>query len=376
MLALTFFGIIHVPINVPALGLSLGEDNVDVDRELKAHGLSNALSSLCGSIQVNTQMSDDDQVLMRQQNYLVFTNSVLFVRSGGDSRVAGVMLAIATFGVLISGPVIIGFIPIMVVGALIFFLGMDLLKVALVDTWGKVHRLEYITVCFYVVSRILVGPAYEIFQIVVIVITMGAWDFVIGILVGILLACVSFVLQTSRVSAIKNILPGSIAASTVRRHPIHNRFLQEAGKQIYVMKLAGYLFFGTIVGVEKQVRALLHDKFEREPIRFLVLDLKNVVGIDFSAAEAFTRIKRILDVRSVTLIISGISMKTEIGAALWNVGLVAEDTVQFFETINSALEHCENDLLLSLYQQRGALTEPGSRPSFLSGFSTMAFSVA
>ena len=52
MFALTFFGILHVPINVPALGFSTGEDNVNVDRELIAHGISNALSGLVGSIQV------------------------------------------------------------------------------------------------------------------------------------------------------------------------------------------------------------------------------------------------------------------------------------------------------------------------------------
>ena len=52
MLALTFFGILHVPINVPALGVSTGEDNLDVNRELIAHGISNALSGFCGSIQV------------------------------------------------------------------------------------------------------------------------------------------------------------------------------------------------------------------------------------------------------------------------------------------------------------------------------------
>lgn len=68
------------------------------------------------------------------------------MRSGGDSRVAGVMLAAATFGIMISGPIIIGFVPIMVVGALIFFLGFDLMREALVDTWGRVHRLEYLTV--------------------------------------------------------------------------------------------------------------------------------------------------------------------------------------------------------------------------------------
>lgn len=68
------------------------------------------------------------------------------MRSGGDSRLAGVLLAAATLGILISGPIIIGFIPVMVVGTLIFFLGIDLLKDALVQTWGKVNRLEYLTV--------------------------------------------------------------------------------------------------------------------------------------------------------------------------------------------------------------------------------------
>jgi SulP family sulfate permease len=35
----------------------------------------------------------------------------------------------------------------MVVGALIFLLGIELLQEALVDTWGKLTRLEYLTVC-------------------------------------------------------------------------------------------------------------------------------------------------------------------------------------------------------------------------------------
>lgn len=161
MLALTFFGIIHVPINVPALGFSVGEDNVDVDRELKAHGLSNALSGFSGSVQVRfLQKYGVLRVLMALLNYLVYTNSVLFVRSGGNSRVAGVMLAAATFGVLVSGPMIIGYIPIMVVGALIFFLGIDLVREALVEPWGKVHRLEYLTVGLLPGLTTLVKCAY------------------------------------------------------------------------------------------------------------------------------------------------------------------------------------------------------------------------
>lgn len=201
----------------------------------------------------------------------------------------------------------------------------------------------------------------------IIVVTMGAWDFVIGILAGILLACVSFVLQTSQVSAIRGGLPGGVANSTVRRHPIQHRFLQEAGRQIFVMKLAGYLFFGTIVGVEKEIRKLFLESFQTQRVRFLVLDLYNVDGVDFSAAEAFTRINRMLNAKDVKLIVCGFSVEGEMGRSLSNVGLFdSEDTVQYFESLNSALEFCENDLLKAFYEhQRKALIPPDSGAYFL-----------
>ena len=324
MFALTFFGVLHVPINVPALGISTGEDNLNVDRELLAHGVTNVLSGLAGSI----------------QNYLVYTNSLLFIDSGGNSRLAGIMLAIGTCGVLVAGPVIIGYIPIMVVGALIFLLGIELLEEAIVDTWGRLHRLEYLT-------------------ILIIVVTMGAWDFVMGILVGIILACVNFVVQASRISAIRATYSGQIATSTVRRHPIHLRFLRDAGRQTFVIKLAGFLFFGTIVGVENRIRDILaEDTFSDQPIRFLVLDLAHVNGVDFSAAEAFTRVNRLLRKKNVILVISGFDVTGEIGTSLRNVGLFSEENeVEIFADLNEALEYCENDLLKALYRRQEVLKQ-------------------
>jgi SulP family sulfate permease len=50
-LALTFFGILHVPINVPALSVSTRQD-VDLSKEIIAHGISNIVSGLCGATQV------------------------------------------------------------------------------------------------------------------------------------------------------------------------------------------------------------------------------------------------------------------------------------------------------------------------------------
>ena len=333
MFALTFFGVLHVPINVPALGFSTGEDNVDVDRELIAHGVSNALSGMCGSI----------------QNYLVYTNSLLFIRSGGDSRVAGVMLALGTVGILMIGPTLIGYIPILMVGALIFLLGIDLMREALHDTWGKVHPLEYLT-------------------ILVIVVTMGAWDFVVGILVGIVLACVSFVVQTSRISAVRATYTGEIAGSTVRRHELQRRFLREVGQQTHITKLAGYLFFGTIVSVEQRIRALLDEEaFEQRPIRFLVVDLRHVTGIDFSAAEAFGRMDRVLAAKHVRLILCGVSTEEGgVSEALRSAGFWDAEGREgrTFVDLNSALESCENQLLQAFYSRRDDLMQrPAAAPA-------------
>src|ERR1700753_3704121 len=102
---------------------------------------------------------------------------------------------------------------------------------------------------------------------------MGFYDFVVGIVLGIVLACLIFVVQTSRISAIRAVYSGVIAESTVRRHPVQRRFLHAVGSQIKVVKLAGYLFFGTIVAVEKEIRDLIdEDAFTKQPIRYLILD--------------------------------------------------------------------------------------------------------
>ncbi|KAK6529204.1 hypothetical protein TWF281_008387 [Arthrobotrys megalospora] len=316
MMALTFFGILHVPINVPSLGMSLGLENVDVDRELIAHGVSNCLSGLVGSI----------------QNYLVYANSVLFIRSGGDSRLAGIMLALATTAIWMAGPGIIGYIPVFVVASLIFLLGIELLRESLYDTWKKLHKFEYLTVC-------------------VTAVTMGLYDFVVGILIGIILTSLAFVIQASQKPAIRAAYSG--ARSTVRRHPFQQRFLSQVGPQIYLYKLGGFIFFGTISSVENSILDLLDERnFNERPIRFLVLDLTAVNGIDFSAAEAFMRIRRTLKKRNIFLVLTG--PNADVNVALEGVGIWDgdEDGVKLFSDLNDGLQWCENFLLEAYYASK------------------------
>ncbi|KAK5781374.1 hypothetical protein RI543_001215 [Arxiozyma heterogenica] len=313
MLALTFFGILHVPINVPALAMSLQMDKYDVDRELIAHGWSNLISGLCGSI----------------QNYLVYTNSVLFIRAGADSALAGYVLIVFTIIVMLIGPVIISLIPICIVGSLIFLLGYELLVEALIDTWGKLTTFEYLTV-------------------IIIVLTMGIFDFVLGIIIGILIACFKFLIDSSKLQTINGEFNGTVAKSTVYRDPIQTKFLNGIGEQIYVLKLQNLLFFGTIISIEEKVDKLLEisDKdSSKRRIKYLILDFKNINAdnIDYSAAEGFNRIKRFTQTKKIQLIISSIRERDHIYNAFNNVGLL--DDVELFNDLNSALEWCENEFL-------------------------------
>lgn len=258
----------------------------------------------------------------------------MFIANGGDSRVAGSLLALATAAVWVAGPAMIGYIPICLVGALIFLLGIDLMKEALWDTFGKCHKLEYLT-------------------IVAIVLIMGVHDFVVGIFVGIVLACVSYVVQSSRHPAIRGSYSGVVAESTVRRPRADCRYLSKVRGQIRVVKLGGFLFFGTIVSVEENLRSLIDDdNFEEQPVSFIIVDFTHVTAVDFSGCEGFQRINRILSSKNVKMILSGVSFGNDVGKSLQSVGLLdeAEDEEstpppQVFEDLNTALESCENELL-------------------------------
>lgn len=196
---------------------------------------------------------------------------------------------------------------------------------------------------------------------------MGVWDFVIGILIGIVMACVSLVVSASRKSPIRVTYSGVVARSTVRRPPTQQHFLREIGRQTQVVKLAGYMFFGTIASVERWVRDLLEEQnFHEAPIRYLIVDFRHVTGLDFSAAEAFTRMRRLLSVRNVQMIISGVDSSSEVGQGLRSVGVWAEtDVIQVFEDLNLALESCENEFLSALYSQNEGQTPKQSNASHL-----------
>lgn len=317
MISLTFFSVLHVPLNIPALAVSLKEDNVNVDRELTGHGISNLISGALGSV----------------PNYLCFSNTLLFYRVGGGSRLSGLMLAAVTGVILVMGPGLINYLNVSTVGALIFLLGIDLCKEALWDTIGTVNAWEYLTIWF-------------------IVVVMSLADFVIGILAGICLACLFLTIQMSRRKTVRACFDGSVARSTVRRPMVQRKFLESVGTQTQILKLQGFLFFATINSVEALIRRALEiAAWQSKPMRFLVIDFSLVSGIDFSAAEAFTRVQRLLQAKDVILVFCGLPADGEVGLALQSVGLWADCGIKLeaFGSLNEALEWTENSYIRGMY---------------------------
>ncbi|KAF7293231.1 Sulfate transporter family protein [Mycena chlorophos] len=343
--ALLFFNILHPPLNVPALSVSLNED-VDTDKELVAHGYSNLLAGALGTV----------------PNYLVYVNTLLFYRVGGDTRAAGFLLALATGGMLLIGTAPIAYIPVMVVGALIFVLGIDLCKEALWDTRHRVNRTEYIT-------------------IVMIMACMTIYDFVIGVLFGIVVSCFFFVVENSQRASIRALHTGETAISTVRRPSSQREYIREVSKQTTILRLQGehlfyfpqnhsklttakgFLFFGTIAHVEATIRGIMSEPaWVRNPVRFLVLDFSLVGGIDMSAAEAFVRVHRLLAAKFVTLVFCGFGTDGSVGRALASVDLLASDDVELFETFGDAMEWTENAYLRAWFRSQKTETSPYSIP--------------
>nr|KAJ3422856.1 hypothetical protein HK105_005940 [Polyrhizophydium stewartii] len=331
-LALTFFGILHVPINVPALAVSTKQD-VDLSWEIVGHGLTNVAAGL----------------MFSPQNYLVYSNSLLYVRSGGDSRVSGVLLALATAALWIKGGAVIGFVPTIVVGSLIFHLGIDLLLESVVHTWFVgMHPLEYATIL------LIVG-------------IMGGIGFTEGVVAGIVLACVFFGMDLRREVALSHALTHATVAVVMysRRSIIRDSF---SGSQL---RSTVHRLYRQQIFLDNCVGAYIQDVFVAHPAtKFVLLDFSLINGIDYSALESFQRTKRLISNHNSHLVFCGLGplyndvVKSGVFDAADDDDVESDQdgrisrgdfedalpaNVHSFATLNEALEWCENVLLETFY---------------------------
>ncbi|TMW64337.1 hypothetical protein Poli38472_012959 [Pythium oligandrum] len=335
ILGLTFFSLMHVPINIPSLSLTTDHE-ADINDELVAHGISNTLGGLCGSV----------------QNYLCYSTSALYYKCGGGGRMSGLAVGCAMLVFFFIGPNAVAYVPRCMAGCLMIHISIDLLKEALIDTYDELDKMELATV--WVIAAI-----------------MTFWGMNQGIAVGVLLACITFVMQSASLPTCAPIR-GSMSASTLRSNAWRTAealdVLDQESRSIHVVQLHGHLFFGNANKLTEYVQTLFEPKAASPhplasnssttpvPISYLLLDFTLVVGLDSSAADRLTKVKYVCDVHQCRLVFAAVpSIYRRFTEHLSNI-FVDQSMFYVASDLNGALEWCEDSILQSCTASRDLKT--------------------
>ncbi len=313
LLAITVVTTIALLLNTNGIELST-ESELDLDRELQVAGLSTLGSAMVGGL----------------VSYPGLGLSILGFQLAGRNRLLVAVVGLVLAFPLLAGPALLGLIPKMLVGGMLIFLGIDLLDQWLVKAWSRFSRLEY---------AIIVA-------ILVVIVTVG---FLQGVLLGVVLALVLFVVNYSKVDVVKHVFSAETHKSRVTRPRAQQTVLRELGETVHIMQLHGYIFFGTANNLVDRVGRRI-EQADATPIRFLVLDFRQVTGLDSTATYSFTKLRRLAQREGVTLVFTNpegqVAGQSEtVGRFFAQLSAENDANVHRFSSLDRGVEWCENELL-------------------------------
>jgi sulfate permease, SulP family len=248
---------------------------VDLNQELRACGVGNLLAGMSASI----------------PGYTIITMSVLSYKLGARSRLVGILVAAFCAGMLFFGAGLIALFPKPVLGGIATYLGLSFLFDWVVLGFRKLSRLDYLIVIF-------------------ILFTMGFFGLLAGLGTGIALAAGLFIFQYSQVPIVRHVLDGTSYHSRVTRTYPDSEVVSQKGNALLIMELQGFIFFGTANRVVENIKERLQ-KAAARAIQVILLDFRQVSGVDVSAALSFVRLKRLLRQHHIMLIFSHLKKPVE-----------------------------------------------------------------
>jgi len=307
--ALILVSVIALLVSCTGIELSAWRD-LELDRELRAAGLANALAGLGGS-----QVGYHDPSL----------STLSSTGKQTDSRIPGVTVALIAVGAMLVGGAVLPLLPRPVLGGLLVFLGLIFIYDWVLSGWRDHATSDYLL----------------ILTIALVIVIFGVLE---GVALGIVLAAILFTTNYSRINVVRQSLAGDEIESNVDRPIEERRTLREHAERIHVMKLQGFIFFGTAHRLFEQVKARV--KGASDPsVRFLILDFRRVIRIDSSAENSLIKILRLSQTEDVKLILTNLSRELQqtVTKAAQSYGL--ERAIEIYPDLDRGLEHCEEKLL-------------------------------
>lgn len=310
---------IATAITVTILGILFGAaglevetgDDADLDRELRSSGFASIASALGGG----------------SLGTLALNRSILNLHAGAQTRLAGVLVGVASLAALAGGSSIVALVPRPILGGLLLYLGFSLLLEWLTTAWRHLSRSDLL-----LVATIIVVTAVS--------------SFFMALVIGLLFSCVSFVVRYSRFGAVRYALTAQSKRSRVERAQLERRELEAHGGAIRMLILQGYVFFGTANAVLEHGRRYLQPE-SPDHARYLIVDFAGVTGLDSSAANSFAKLTALGRRAGTDVIFCSLS------ATAHDVLVRAADPVKdakriIFVDLDHALEWCEDQLLESV----------------------------
>jgi SulP family sulfate permease len=304
ILAAVFVAVIGVSFNVNATEIVLHRD-LDTNRELRDAGVLNIVSGAFGGI----------------PGYHALSLTALTERMSVNARTAGLVAALVPLAAVVFGASVIELIPRLLVGGVLVFLGLAFIVEWVWDKRKTLPRVEYA-----VVLVILAG-----------IIGKG---FLPGVVIGLVMAIVLFAFNYGRIELVREVAFGDTYRSNVDRPTAERAALRTMGEQVQVLRINGFVFFGSANGLLERIRK----RVQAAPLRFLVMDLRRVSGMDSSAVMSFVKVVHVAEANGFELVFTDVSERVQ--AELERGGVVAsEGVVRFEPDLDRGLQQCEEGLL-------------------------------
>ncbi|MDF3059015.1 MAG: hypothetical protein K0R17_3230 [Rariglobus sp.] len=301
-IAMTIVVAITTLLNTTSLEVAT-EREADADRELRALGTGNILAGLAGGIVGVT----------------TFNRSLLNIQAGATSPWAARCAALLVAATMLLAPGAVGLLPKPVLTGLIAYLGLTLLV-----TWTFASRKRLLPIDHLIVLAILAGIA--------------VFGIVTGVTLGIIIACLSFIVSLSRSPPIKYAFTGENRRSNVERPAEHIAWLRSQGASLRGFVLQGVLFFGTAHHVIEQIRGKLVQT------RFALLDFHLVQGVDDSSTLVLAKLQILCRDSGIELVFTGLSPEVET-VLRRNAFSLERPGLHCFADLDHGLEWCENTLI-------------------------------
>ena len=325
---------ISVLFNYSGLELIIKKD-VDLDQELKLTGLSNILAGLGGT----------------PPGYLTLSETSMAYNIGARSRLSSIVVALLCAFTLFFGANVLSIFPKVILGGLILNLGLSFLEEWLYDTWAKLTRNDY-------------------FVIVLILFVIAAVGFLEGIVIGLLMSIVLFVLSYSKVEVVKHELTGTTFHSNVERSEYLKQIIADHGEQISILPLQGFIFFGTANRLLDRVNDRIENK-ETSNLKYLIFDFRHVTGLDSSTINSFNKLRIMAKNHGFRVVFC--SLNQDMTNQLKVGGLLPDEEGVFVEVddLDHGLERCEDELIEQYKKSDEELSNSKKADSFKDKFPGM-----